>query len=216
MEGLMSRFALFPVFAFAILFVAPSLAAESAPYRTVLTDGNFEIRDYPARRVVGMHVEGDLNIAASDGFRIFAEPALPPGKAVEQFRLATPVVEAPVASGSESDPLRQVWEAATWTVTFQPPAGWAPGKLGYAKTPLIGWIDQPQTRVALLRYGKNWEKGVGWRRVAKDFMAQVAVRGLKTQGPIMLAQYGASHDAISEPYEVMIALKDDTSKAAGQ
>jgi hypothetical protein len=216
MEGLMPRFSLFPISALVGLFAGPTLAAELAPYKTVLAEGNFEIRDYPARRVVAMHVVGPLGAAASDGFRIFAEPTLPPGKAVEQFRLTTPVVETPALKGPNGDPLTQVWSAEVWTVSFQPPAGWAPGKLGYAKNPPIGWIDEPQARVAVLRFGKNWDKGVGWGRVAKEFMSQVSVRGLKTQGRIMLAQYGASHDAISEPYEVMIALKDDASKAAGQ
>jgi len=212
MEGVMPRFSLLPMF-LVLFFADPGGAKALTEYKTHLVDGNFEIRNYPARRMVEMTVVGDEKLAAYHGFRIFADPTLPPGEADDRVRLSTPVVETPAPSERfGTDPLFQIWNARAWTVSFEAPADWSPGKLASAKPPQITSREAPPTRMAVLRFdgrGGTWEEGVGWRRAAKDLMTQAARRGLQTMGPIMVAQYTApgAQGSFSR-FEVTVALKD--------
>jgi hypothetical protein len=201
-----------------LLAAVPAMAQEHAPYRTVLTDGNFEVRDYPSRQLVEMDVVGDIRLAAYDGFRVFADPTLPQGIGDEKTPLVTPVVETPARSEQFGTyPLFQLWNARVWTVSFEAPAGWTPGMLANTRPRPIKKVDEPATRMAVLRYdgrGGVWDAGLGWRRAAEELVTQAARRHLKTQGPLMLAQYTAPHtQSVFQHFAVMIALKDSPSPA---
>jgi orotidine-5'-phosphate decarboxylase len=48
------------------------MAVEEPAFRSVIHDGAFEIRDYPALTVAEVTVEGDQKEAANKGFRLLA------------------------------------------------------------------------------------------------------------------------------------------------
>lgn len=215
----MPRFSTAPLMWMSLLVSFPAMAQERAPYQTVLTDGNFEVRDYPPRALVEMDIVGDIKLAAYDGFRVFADPTLPQGVGDEAAPLTTPVLETPARSEQfGSYPLFQLWNARVWTVSFEPPASWTPGKLARRNGPEIRRIDAPATRMAVLRYdgkGGVWDAGIGWRRAAEDLVTQAARHHLKTAGPLMLAQYSAPHtQSVFQHFAVMIALAPDAANPA--
>jgi hypothetical protein len=214
----MPRFSRAPLIWTSFLAAIPAMAQAKASYKTLLTDGNFEVRAYPARQLVEMDVVGDLKLAAYKGFRIFADPTLPPGVGDNQAQLTTPVVETPARSEQFGTyPLFQLWNARVWTVSFEPPAGWTPGALPNSKPLQIKRVDEPPTRMAVLRFdgrGGVWDAGLGWRRAADDLVTQAARHGLKTTGPLMIAQYNAPQtQSVFRRFAVMIALKEGPSPA---
>ncbi len=185
---------------------------DRTPYKVVLQDGNFEIRDYPARHLAEITVVGDDRIAAYRGFRVFAEPTLPPGTPDELASLTTPVMETPTKGeqfGTYS--LFQVLSARVWDVSFAPPPGWKPGSLGYQKTPPVRWVDAPPQQIAVMDYdgrGGVWDGGLNWRQVSYDLLTEIARHGYTPQGTITIAQYNAPQtEAVFRHYAVMIAVK---------
>jgi hypothetical protein len=215
----MPKFSRAPLVLASLFAAVPAMGQERAASKTLLTDGNFEVRAYPARRLAEMEVVGDLRLAAYNGFRIFADPTLPPGVGDELAALTTPVVETPAPSERFGTyPLFQLWDARVWTVSFQPPDGWTPGKLPNTRPPKIAWVEEPATRMAVLRFdgkGGVWDAGLGWRRAADELVTQAARHHLKTQGPLMIAQYNAPRtQSVFRHYEVMIALAPENPSPA--
>ncbi|MDE2356608.1 MAG: heme-binding protein [Alphaproteobacteria bacterium] len=218
----MSKFSPAPLLAALWLMAGPADAAApgvdggtgSPPaYRTVFTDGNFEVRDYPARRLAEFSVVGDQAIAAYQGFRVFADPLFKGQASDERATLASPVEEAPAPSEQFSHySLFNVESARVWTVSFDPPPGWAPGDLGYRNAPDVRWREAPAERMAVLRYdgrGGVWDPGLGWRDAAKQLLIEVARHHLKPAGQIRLAQYNSPlTPQVFRHYAVMVPVKD--------
>jgi hypothetical protein len=143
---------------------------------------------------------------------------LPHGQPDERVVLETPVVETPAPSERfVTYPLFQVLDARVWTVSFDPPPGWTPGGLGYRKAPTIRWRDAPAQKIAVLRYdgrGGVWAPGLTWRQASRQILTQVARHGLKTEGPLMLAQYTSPQTpSVYRHFAVMIAVKDQVSSS---
>jgi hypothetical protein len=65
---MIGRLALFSL----CLLAGPATAAEEPPYRLVLQEGSFEIRDYPGLALAEVMAPGDRNSAAYSGFRTLA------------------------------------------------------------------------------------------------------------------------------------------------
>ncbi len=54
------------------LLGGPAMAVEEPAFKTILQEGDFEIRDYPALAVAEVTVTGGQKEAASKGFRLLA------------------------------------------------------------------------------------------------------------------------------------------------
>ena len=79
------------------------MAVEEPAFRTVLQDGAFEIRDYPALVVAEVTVTGGQKEAASKGFRLLAGYIFGGNRGKQSIAMTAPVTEAPAGEKDRHD-----------------------------------------------------------------------------------------------------------------
>ncbi len=172
-----------------ILVTGAAMAVEEPPFTTLVEDGNFEIRDYPALLVAEVTVSGAQKEAANKGFRLLADYIF--GNNTSRQDIA---MTAPVAQQKESEkiamtaPVSQIEEADSWIVRFTMPGQYTLETLPTPNDPAVRIKRLPPTRFAVLRFsGRANEKSVAEKSAELTRIA--ATRGLRATGPITLAQY---------------------------
>ncbi|MEO8461020.1 MAG: heme-binding protein, partial [Dokdonella sp.] len=73
------------------------MAVEEPAFKTVLKDGNFEVRDYPALVVAEVTVSGEQKEAASRGFRLLAGYIFGGNKRRQSIAMTAPVAQEPTS-----------------------------------------------------------------------------------------------------------------------
>ena len=121
-------------------------AAEEPPHTVVVSDGDFQIRDYPALTIAEVTVRAPRNDAANAGFRKLAGYIFGGNAEKQKIEMTAPVIEA--AAGA--DDKGRVREG--WTIRFVMPQGFTLGKLPKPNDPDIRMHETPATRYAVLRY----------------------------------------------------------------
>jgi hypothetical protein len=74
-------------------------AARAPIYESLLSDGGFEIRRYPALLVIETLQNGSRDRALGNGFGLLADYMFGEGRAGEEIPITMPVLTAPVADG---------------------------------------------------------------------------------------------------------------------
>lgn len=70
------------------------IATDEPTFAVSLTEGDFEVRDYPALIVAEVSVMGEREDAASNGFRLFAGYTFSGKIAKRKIAMTAPVVQA--------------------------------------------------------------------------------------------------------------------------
>jgi hypothetical protein len=185
------RFWALAVFIGVSLIGAPAMAVEEPSFHTVLSDGAFEVRDYPAQVVAEVTVSGDQNTAASRGFRLLAAYIF----GANHNRLSIPMT-APVAlePAGEKIPMTapvsqtRAGGGQTWVVRFTMPHAFALSSLPRPNDPQVQLRELPPSRQAVLKFSGWALEGAVKARTA-ELLADAAGRRLKIIGPVTLAQY---------------------------
>ncbi len=73
------------------------MAVEEPAFRTVVREGAFEIRDYPALVVAEVTVTGDQKEAAGKGFRLLAGYIFGGNRRKQSIAMTAPVAQEPVS-----------------------------------------------------------------------------------------------------------------------
>ena len=165
------------------------MAVEEPAFRTVLEDGAFEIRDYPALVVAEVTVTGEQKEAASSGFRLLAGYIFGGNKRKQSIAMTAPVAQEP--SGEKiamTAPVTQTQAAGEWVVRFTMPSNYSMDTLPEPNDARVRLRVTPPARYAVVRFS-------GLAR-ADDVAAQTAElsawmqhRDLRRAGPASLAQY---------------------------
>jgi hypothetical protein len=104
-------------------FGSPSVAVEEPAFRTVLSDGGFEVRDYPGLIVAEVTVTGERKEAANKGFRLLAGYIFGGNKRRQSIAMTAPVAQAPVHEKiAMTAPVTQIQQGGTWIVRFTMPS----------------------------------------------------------------------------------------------
>jgi hypothetical protein len=156
------------------LFGSPAMAVEEPAFKTVLSEGAFEVRDYPGLIVAQVTVTGGQKEAASKGFRLLAGYIFGGNKRRQNIAMTAPVT--------------QIESAGAWTVRFTMPSTYTMEALPEPNDPKVQLARLPATRFAVLRFsglaGKNDVDGK-----SKDLLAAVKAHHLRANGLVTLAQY---------------------------
>lgn len=171
------------------LIGSSAMAVEEPAFRTILKDGTFEVRDYPALVVAEVAVSGHQKEAASKGFRLLAGYIFGGNKRRQSIAMTAPVAQEP---GSEkiamTAPVTQIDNAGTWTVRFTMPSGYTLDTLPEPIDPKVRLRELPPERVAVLRFsGLAGEKDVAAK--SAELIEQTAAHHLRSSGQVSLAQY---------------------------
>jgi hypothetical protein len=167
------------------------MAVEEPPFHVVLTDGAFEVRDYPATVVAEVTVAGDQNAAASRGFRLLAAYIFGGNQGRQSIAMTAPVALRPAGETIPmTAPVSQTEAGSnkTWVVRFTMPHSYRLASLPRPNDPRVQLRELPPSRQAVLRFS-GWALEGAVNARTTDLLAQAAGRHLKIIGPVTLAQY---------------------------
>lgn len=165
------------------------MAVEEPTFKTVLSDGVFEVRDYPGLIVAEVMVTGEQKEAASKGFRLLAGYIFGGNKRRQSIAMTAPVAQAPVSEKiAMTAPVTQIENAGAWIVRFTMPSAYTMESLPEPNDPKVRLRRLPATRVAVLRFsGLAGERDVAGK--SAELLATAKAHRFRTSGPVTLAQY---------------------------
>ena len=173
----------------ATLFGADAMAVEEPAFKSVLHEGAFEIRDYPALVVAEVTVSGDQKEAASKGFRLLAGYIFGGNKRRQSIGMTAPVAQAPTSEKiAMTAPVTQTKSANAWAVRFTMPSTYSIETLPKPNDPRVHLRVVPPTRFAVLQFSGLARKDDVDAKTAQ-LERLVATRHLNAIGPVSLAQY---------------------------
>jgi hypothetical protein len=202
------RRALFGAILIFTLFGSPVMAVEEPAFKTVLHDGNFEIRDYPSLVVAEVTVSGEQKEAAGKGFRLLAGYIFGGNKRRQSIAMTAPVAQAPVNEKiAMTAPVTQIANAGTWIVRFTMPSAYTLETLPEPNDPKVQLKRLPAERVAVIRFSGVARKG-DMDAKAAELTSAIEAHHLHAIGPVSLAQYNPPWTPwFMRRNEVMIAVE---------
>ncbi len=165
------------------------MAVEEPPFRSVLRDGAFEIRDYPALTVAEVTVAGDQNGAANRGFRILAGYIFGGNHGHRSIAMTAPVTLEPRGETiAMTAPVTQTRHQGAWSVRFTMPRTFSLATLPVPNDPRIRLGETAPARLAVLRFSGLVPPSAVERETSK-LLGLMKAHHLAPAGPVSLAQY---------------------------
>lgn len=144
-----------------------SMATETPKYRVIQQEGDFEIRQYEPRIVAEVSVEGEMDAATREGFRILAgyifgdnhiattQPITVSAEATRKIAMTAPVSIEPLEAGSSFT------AAQAWRVEFTMPNEYTLTTLPKPNNPSIRIREISSRSYAAVRYsGMNTDQRI--------------------------------------------------------
>ncbi len=179
------------VFAAAVYIVN---TVEQPKYRAIVTDGDIEIRDYPALVVAEVETTGDRQLAVKNGFRPLATYILGKERAGDPIAMTAPVTQeretiamtAPVVQSR----VNGQHGGDTWHVRFFMPSQHTLDALPKPAGAGIRLKNIPATRRAAIRFSGGATDALMSEKEARlrDWLVR---RGTKSSGSATYAYYNA-------------------------
>jgi hypothetical protein len=165
------------------------MAVEEPAFKTVLKDGNFEVRDYPALVVAEVTVSGEQKEAASKGFRLLAGYIFGGNKRRQSIAMTAPVAQEPTSEKiAMTAPVTQIQNAGMWTVRFTMPSAYTLDTLPEPSDPKVHLRRLPPERFAVLRFsGLAGASDVDAK--SEELVAATTTHHFRAIGQVSLAQY---------------------------
>ena len=167
-----------------------AMAVETPPHKTVVRDGDYELRDYPALVVAEVTVDGEQKAAANKGFRLLAAYIFGANRKRQDIAMTAPVAQQPAGEAiAMTAPVAQMPGAAgTWVVRFTMPSQWSLQTLPVPNDPAVTLRNTEPARFAVLRFS-GLAKPDDVRERSAELLAWAKARKLRVAGPVSLAQY---------------------------
>ena len=166
-----------------------AMAVEEPAFKSVLHEGAFEVRDYPALVVAEVTVTGDQKEAASKGFRLLAGYIFGGNTRRQSIAMTAPVAQAPKSEKiAMTAPVTQIQSAGEWVVRFTMPSAYSMEKLPEPNDPKVHLRALPPTRFAVLQFSGLASKDNVAAKTA-ELEKLTGTHHLRAIGPASLAQY---------------------------
>jgi hypothetical protein len=177
------------IFAIALSMGGAAMAVEEPPYTSVLREGAFEIRDYPALTVAEVTAPGDQNAAASRGFRILAGYIFGGNRGHRSIAMTAPVTLEPRGETiAMTAPVTQTRHEGAWVVRFTMPHTYSLATLPVPNDPRIRLSETAPTRFAVLRFS-GLVPPSAVEMETTQLLRLMKAHHLTPAGPVSLAQY---------------------------
>ncbi len=165
------------------------MAVEEPAFKSVLKDGDFEVRDYPALVVAEVTVSGEQKEAGNKGFRLLAGYIFGSNKRRQSIAMTAPVAQQPTSENiAMTAPVTQIQNAGNWTVRFTMPSAYTLATLPEPKDPKVQLRQLSPERFAVLRFSGLARPGDVDAKSA-ELIAATKSHDLRAIGPVTLAQY---------------------------
>ena len=155
-----------------------AVAVEEPKFTTVLKDGPFELRDYPALTMAEVTVTGGQWGAANKGFKLLAGYIFGGNSRQQSIAMTAPVLQERMPAP----------DAERWVVRFIMPAGSTPETLPVPNGSQVQLAVSPPVREAVVQFS-GWALSGAVKARTRQLQAWMASRRLASAGPPTLAQY---------------------------
>ena len=184
------------------------MAVEEPAFKTVMSDGAFEVRDYPSLVVAEVTVTGEQKEAASKGFRLLAGYIFGGNRRRQSIAMTAPVAQEPSSEKiAMTAPVSQTRVAGNWIVRFTMPSASTMESLPEPNDPQVRLQRLPANRFAVLRFSGLARKADVDAKSA-ELLAAAKARHLRASGPVTLAQYNPPWTLwFMRRNEVMVSVK---------
>ena len=137
----------------------PAMAIEEPAYSVLVTEGNFEVRQYSSYIVAETYVEGDFEAVGSEGFRRLADYIGGKNRKKESISMTAPVSQKPASERiAMTAPVSQAREKGRWRITFMMPSAYTLETLPVPDDGRIALRQEKEKTVAVIRYSGTWGK----------------------------------------------------------
>lgn len=130
------------------------MATEEPPYTAILTEGSFEIREYPSLIAAEVTVTGERSEAISAGFRLLAGYIFGGNTRKQSIAMTAPVTQT--QQGNEkiamTAPVTQSGNELGWTVRFIMPQGYTLNTLPIPNDSRVKLVALESVRVAVVKF----------------------------------------------------------------
>ncbi len=169
----------------------PVMATEEAKYNVVIKDNHFEVRDYAPHIVAETIVEGSLEDAGSQAFRILFGYISGDNRSNQSVEMTAPVSQqAKSEKIPMTAPVGQQQVEGKWAVSFMMPATYTMETLPVPENQNVILRQVPGRRMAAVRYSGFWsEKGYLENKAKLEMWIQN--NGFKIAGSPLWARYNA-------------------------
>lgn len=193
---------------------ACAIATEEPAFTVSFTQGDCEVRDYPAMVAAEVSVSGERKAAASTGFRLLAGYIFGSNTAQQKIAMTAPVLQAPAAGQkiAMTAPVLQSGSDGQWTIRFIMPRGSTLQNLPRPNNARVQLRSIAPARMAVIRFGGLARQGNIATKTAA-LSAFVKAQQLPVIGPPALAQYDPPWKLwFLRRNEVMIPIGPDATR----
>jgi len=184
---------------------------ETPDYKAIVTDGNFQIRDYPALIVAEVRRTGNRSAAVSDAFKPLADYIFARQRSGDSISMTAPVTQEPSEKIAMTAPVTQTQKAGEWVVRFIMPAKYTMDQLPAPASDDITLKKIPSQRRAAVRFSGSWDDKL-FQQKTEELQKWLARRGIQPVGPPTYAYY---NDPFTPSFlrrnEVLLDLPSDAS-----
>ena len=132
-------------------YVLQERKTEEPDYRAIRTDGDFQVRDYPAMTVAETVVQGPRKAALGEGFRIIADYIFAKSRSGEKIAMTVPVMQDSGDPMASDPPLFDDELEGAWRTRFVMPSGRSADDLPEPPDD-IELVDLPPRKVAVVSF----------------------------------------------------------------
>ena len=181
-----------PFFGFclaSVLFVRDAQAIEETKYEVIESEGEFELRQYPAHVVAETLVEGDFSEVGNAEFRRLSGYIDGQNRRKQTIPMTAPVSqEADSVKIPMTAPVNQERAGEKWRFTFLMPAEYNLETLPEPLDSRVELREVPERLMAALKYSGTWSKS-RYGEKQEQLMEWIARRGLNQVGEPVFARY---------------------------
>ena len=172
-----------------ILFGRDAIAIEETKFEVIESEGNFELRQYPAHVVAETLVEGDFSEVGNAAFRRLAGYINGQNRRKQTIPMTAPVsqevdsVKIPMTA-----PVNQERAGEKWRFTFLMPSEYTLETLPEPLDSRVELKRMPERLMAALKYSGTWSRS-RYEERKEQLMEWISRRGLKQIGESVFARY---------------------------
>jgi hypothetical protein len=200
------------LFLFAFTFVGAAMATEEPKYTVLEKEPPFEVRSYAPMIVAEVQVNGDLDDASSQGFRLIAAYIFGQNQVNQKIAMTAPVtVEDQAVKSAKiamTVPVGIEPNAGKWTVSFVMPSEYTMDTIPKPINPLVQLRQIPAVKKAVIRFSGFYNQQKVDEKTL-ELEQWIKSRNLQSAGAPNFARYNPPW---SLPFmrrnEVMINLRD--------
>ncbi len=161
---------------------------ESPSYQVKLSDGQIQIREYPALLIAEVEVAGERKIAIRQGFRLIADFIFGNNVAKQSIAMTAPVIQQSNEKIAMTAPVLQQGDGQLWKVQFVMPSKYTKETLPVPVDKRVHIIEVPaKTFIAIKFSGLSSKNNLD--KHTELLEKYIAAHGIKVKGSIIYSFY---------------------------